>query len=288
MKRFLFFFTAASVVTFASCSKSESSDSPTNGNAKVQLSLTDAPADYEAVYISVKEVRINVGNAEAENAPEGTKGGEWITYPLGPAFAQPIDLLELRNGDYMYMGEPLALPAGKISQIRLILNETGNTVLLKDGSTHELTTPSAQQSGLKINLNQTLVPDGIYHISLDFDAARSVVARGNGMYNLKPVIKATTVTPDFGSISGFVLPAESKTTVYLLKGTDTIGVALPETPGSVHGTGFYRFTNLAAGTYNIFLNADSLTKYKDSTISNVVVAAGKTTSTNTATLSLKP
>lgn len=281
MKRSLLLLSAAGMLIFASCSKNESSSN--KGDAKVQLVLTDAPANYDAVYVNIKEVKINVGTPEADGVAEGSASGQWVNYPLKSDFNHRINLLDLRNGDYMYMGEPMSLPAGKITQIRLVLQESGNAVVV-DGVEHPLTTPSAQQSGLKINFNQTLSPDGIYKIWLDFDAARSVVARGNGDYNLKPVIKAMLEAATFGAISGIVLPSEAKTTVYLKQGTDTIAVAIPEIAGSPLGEGFFKFTNLNAGTYSLSLNADDATMYKDSTIATSVVKAGKITPLGTSTL----
>ena len=50
-------------------------------------------------------------------------------------------------------------------------------------------TPSAQQSGLKINLNKILVQDSLNDVLLDFDANESVVEKGNGGYSLKPVVR---------------------------------------------------------------------------------------------------
>lgn len=68
-----------------------------------------------------------------------------------------------------------------------------------------LTTPSALQSGLKLNVNID-VPEGrLADVVIDFDACRSVVRRGNsGAYNLKPVL---SVTPRILlAIVGFVPP----------------------------------------------------------------------------------
>ncbi|MCF3112043.1 DUF4382 domain-containing protein [Niabella sp. CC-SYL272] len=267
---------AAGLLMFASCSKNDSnSNAPENGNSKVQFVLTDAPALYDAVNINIKEVKINMGG-------EGTDSN-WVSYPLSPDLAKPVNLLDLRNGDYMYMGEPLSLPAGTISQIRLVLGD-GNTVVV-NGQSYNLSTPSAQQSGLKIKFNQTLEPNGIYKIWLDFDAARSVVKAGNsGIFNLKPVLYAKMEAATFGAIKGTVLPSVAGTTVYLLKGADTVGSAIPEKAGSTYGEGYYKFINLGTGTYSLSFNAVDSTNYKDSTVANIMVDAGKTTDVPKVTL----
>ena len=65
-----------------------------------------------------------------------------------------------------------------------------------------LTTPSAQQSGLKLNAKPFDVAEGqTVELVLDFDAARSVVRAGNsGKYLLKPVITVIAVL-DAGHIA---------------------------------------------------------------------------------------
>ncbi len=266
------------IFTLASCSKSD--DNGGNGNAQIQFVLTDGPGDYDAVYVNIKEVLINVGQAE----PGGSSNGTWVSYPLRPGFDRNVNLLELRNGKFTYMGEPLALPAGDISQLRLVLEETGNKVVV-DGVEHDLTTPSAQQSGLKINFHQTLEPGNIYRIWLDFDAGKSVVATGSGKYNLKPVIRAFVENADFGSISGIVLPAEAGATVYLVKNADTLATAIPEVAGSTLGLGFFKFANVEAGSnYTLRFAPSDSTLFIPVTMPGIVVENGKITSITTTTL----
>jgi hypothetical protein len=73
-----------------------------------------------------------------------------------------------------------------------------------DGTTYPLSTPSAEQSGLK--LQEPNITGGImYHVLLDFDANKSIVKLGNGGYKLKPVIR--TVGPAIsGTIISYLLP----------------------------------------------------------------------------------
>lgn len=272
MKKLFLFVSAAGLLALGSCSKSNTTNE--NGPAKVQFILTDAPADYNAINLDIKEVKINTGAADSETS--------WVTYPVSNYFSAPVNVLKYKNGNHVVMGEPLALPAGHISQLRLVLGDN-NTVVV-DGVTHNLTTPSAQQSGYKVKFNETLDPDGVYRIWLDFDAARSVVKTGNGKYILKPVVNAVTERASFGAINGFVLPADAKTTVYALRGTDTVASAIPEIADSQYGLGYFRFINLDAGSYNLVMDADNTTGYRDTTLSNVVVETGKVKSLGTLTL----
>ena len=112
------------------CSKNNSSTNP----AHIQIKLTDAPGDYKAVNVDVKEVQINT-------TTDSTSG--WESVPN--LNAGVYNLMDLTGGADTLLGT-LDMPAGKISQVRLILG-SNNTVTLKDGTTVNLTTPSAQQSG---------------------------------------------------------------------------------------------------------------------------------------------
>lgn len=275
MKQTFIILSAVTALLFASCAKNDSnSGNDPNGGSKVQFVLTDAPAPYDAVNINIKEINIIM---------EGKSGDSVVNYPLAPQLSGTVNLLTLKNGGYLYMGDPFSLPAGTISQIRLVLGD-GNTVVV-GGATHDLTTPSAQESGLKINFHQMLQPNGIYKIWLDFDVARSIVKAGNsGKYLLKPVIRANTEVATFGAIKGIVLPSIAGTTVYLLNGADTIGSTLPEKAGSTFGEGYYKFINLAPGTYSLSFNATDSTKYMDSTINNIAVTSGTVTNVNSVTL----
>ena len=68
-------------------------------------------------------------------------------------------------------------------------NPLANSVVPTGGGETALTMPSAQQSGLKMNVDIDVAAGQIADVVLDFDACKSVVRRGNsGQYNLKPVI----------------------------------------------------------------------------------------------------
>lgn len=260
MKNYFILFSTLSIMAFTSCSKNDAQQN--QNKSSVQLLLTDAPAPYDAVNIDIQRVEINTS---------GDDGG-WVSYPVAP---KTYDLLLLRNGQHVTMGDPLSLPDGKIEQIRLILG-SNNTVVV-DGQTYPLTTPSAQQSGLKINFHKDLAPNGVYRIWLDFDANRSIHKTGNGKYMLKPVIKAFSEETN-GQLRGYVLPAEAKAVVYALRGVDTVGSAIPAADG------YYKFVGLTDGVYTLSLNADDATGYKDATLNNLNVVYGKVTDAPNTTL----
>jgi hypothetical protein len=239
-----------------SCTKDDDNDS--GGKARLGVRLTDGPADYDAIYLDIRQVEfIMEGNTNVV---------------LTPARPGIYDLLRLRNGiDTLLLSADIT--PGTISQIRLILGP--NNSLVANSVVYPLNTPSAQESGLKLNLHETLVAGNSYEIMLDFDAGKSILQTGNGSYKLKPVIRAYTAATD-GRIKGYVLPAAAGTTVYATLGAETY-TAIP------NANGFFQFTGLPTGSYQVLFDAD-LPVYQDLTMNNVAVSYGVSTDLGTITL----
>jgi hypothetical protein len=175
------------------------------GTGAMRIGLTDAPAcGYDEVNITIEKVRVH------QNANAGDNDAGWSELVLSPA--RRVDLLTLQNGVVESLGE-LPLEAGSYTQMRLVLAENSNAMPLANSvvPTGEdetaLDTPSGQQSGLKIQLDNTVVGSGqVLDVVLDFDACRSVVKAGNsGHYKLKPVIQAITLVGNAGQgVVGYV------------------------------------------------------------------------------------
>src|SRR5690606_30464787 len=113
------------------------------------------------------------------------------------------------------------IPSGTIQEVRFILNDTGNSVVI-DGTSYPLTTPSGQTSDVKLKIHDNLEAGVAYTMTLDFDAAKSIVQTGNGKYILKPVIRAIPNAVS-GVITGAISPASSNPKIYAIAGTDTLG-----------------------------------------------------------------
>lgn len=249
----------AATTILTACNKKDST-TPSNQSqmANVSFYLTDDPANYDAVYIDIQQVEVTMEGSAA--------------VALTPVRPGVYNLLDFRNGlDTLLLRADL--PAGKIGQIRLILGSNNSVVI--DGQTYPLNTPSAQESGLKLNLQQEFAAGGAYVVWIDFDAGKSIVKTGSGKYNLKPVIRAYTEVTD-GRIKGYVLPTAALVTVYASNGTDTYA-AIPAADG------YYMFTGLPAGNYTVTYDASALL-YLDVTLNNVSVAYGQTTNLGTTTL----
>lgn len=178
----------------------------------LKLAITDKMSDaFAQVVISVREIR--VVPAGREDAADNDPG-----LPLVAQFSTPrvIDVMQLQFVQQA-LGE-VVLPAGVYSQVRLILapNPNGqgqlpvNYLVLKanPGSKVPLTTPSGQQSGLKILGPLVVKPGLITAAMIDFDPNTAIVTRGNGAYNLKPtgirLVQMADMLTQFGSIGGMV------------------------------------------------------------------------------------
>ena len=181
----------------------------------LRLALTDAPAcGYDHVYVTVDSVKVHQSASAGENDPG------WYPITL-PSLPKRIDLLELRNGLLEELGQT-ALPVGRYTQMRLVLspNSTSlpyaNAVTPTGGAQAALTTPSAQQSGLKLNVDIEIEPGKLADFVLDFDACKSVVSAGNsGKFNLKPVISVLPRFIDGMAVDGYVANSSPYTSVSL-------------------------------------------------------------------------
>ncbi len=234
----------------------------TKNKARLQVYLTDSPGDYEAVNIDVKDVMINV-TGDTVNGWQSLFGVHSGTY----------DLLKLVNDDDTLLADA-EIPSGRLHQIRLVLG-TENFVKI-NGQMIKLETPSAQQSGLKLNMQQDVVDGVLYKIVLDFDVAKSIVKTGNAKYLLKPTIR-TLLEAIGGSIKGVVMPNSFQSAVYAVQGTDTIA-------GTFTGSnGGYLIKALAAGTYSVHYHPGDNT-YMDSVRNGISVTDGHTTLIDTTVL----
>lgn len=226
----------------------------------LQVYLTDAPGDYEAIWIDIEAVRIHID--DEEGLDEDDEG--WITISDEP---MRVNLLELTNGEFEVLGET-ELEEGTYSQIRLILGEDNEIV--KNGVTHSLDTPSAQQSGLKLNVHTEIEGGEIYTLLLDFDASRSIVEAGNsGKFLLKPVIR-TVEFAQTGAIEGDIEPAESLPWVYAIASADTVAGT------KANAEGDFRLVGLLPGSYTVAIDP-TIDNFQNEELFDVEVIALDTT-----------
>ena len=246
------------------------------GNGTVRFAMTDAPAcGYDAVNVTVTKVRVH----QSGNAGESDAG--WQDLSVNPPAR--VDLLSLTNGVLFELGQ-LPVPAGKYTQLRLVLAENGgstplaNSVVPTGGSEVALKTPSGQQSGLKVNANIDVPADQLADFVIDFDACKSVVRAGNsGQYLLKPVL---SVVPRLvAGVQGFVGASliGPDTVVSLQQGGVVIKASVPDSSGR------FLLQPVPAGFYTLVVTAPGRAA---GVVDNVPVAADTVTSLNSSSTAL--
>lgn len=252
MKNFFQFFLCMVVAgtTLISCS----SDDKSGETANFTVKLVDAPGEYDNVFVNVQGIEVIVD-------------GQTHEFPV----VQPgqYDLLQLTGGNFASLLNE-QIPAGRLSQIRLILGADGNQAVI-DGQVVNLKTPSAQQSGLKLNVHYDLQPGVTYDFVLDFNVHESIVQLGAAQgYVLKPVIRVTTEA-ESGAIAGTISPAQAAT----VTATDGETVVTAETDSE---TGAYLLYGVPAGTYSVVIENEAA---ETKTVTDVVVEIGITTQMDT-------
>lgn len=216
------------------------------------IRMTDAPGPYNAVNIDLVAVEVT------------GSGGQSVMLNVNPGI---YDLLKLSNGIDTLIAVG-TLEDAKVQQIRLILG-TNNTVVVNNVS-YPLSTPSADQSGLKLQVHQTLQAGVLYTVLLDFDANKSIVETGNGTYKLKPVIR-TIETANSGAIRGKISPIGTLASVTATSSTNLTYSS------NVMASGDFLLMGIPAGTYSVTVNPAF--PYNVFTINNVVVTTGVTANT---------
>lgn len=238
----IFSFIVFAVLLATSCTKEKSKSSLT-------VLLTDAPANFNQVNVDVQAVEIT--GSGGEKIFLNTKTGIY-------------NLLEFANGEKTMLATG-DLEPGTIEQIRLILGP--NNSVMVDSVVHPLSTPSAQQSGLKLQVHKTFEPGVDYSLTLDFDALQSVVIKGNGEYQLKPVIRVIENALS-GSIKGTISPANLIATVTAIR--DSIPYSTV-----TNDNGNFLLPGLPAGTYKVTITPPL--PLQPVTILNKIVNIGSST-----------
>jgi hypothetical protein len=245
MKNF-WIISALLMVLVSACSKDEFNDA--ENVAQLKIRLTDAPVNYDSVNVEILEVRVHTSE-------EG-----WVSLDTESGI---YNLLDYTDGlDTLIAGD--FVPAGLVSQIRLVLGEANNVVI--DGISYPLEIPSGSTSGLKLNVHETLIGGLSYTMTLDFDAALSAVEHGNGDYHLKPVIRVLPTSVS-GAIEGNIQPPV-QCTVYAISGEDTLST-------TSNLLGDFLLQAVPAGTWTVWVDAPE--PYNDVTVENVNVTNGVVT-----------
>lgn len=256
MKKLILMMSIVAVAAMLNSCNNDSSNSGT-ANYTYKVRMTDAPGPYDAVNIDLVGVEVTGTNNQTVvlNATPGM-----------------YNLLNYSNGTSVLIANS-NLHDANVGQIRLILGPNSNVVV--DGVTYPLSTPSAEQSGLKLQVNQTLNADIDNEILLDFDAHSSIIQTGNGTYKLKPVVR-TVVTAISGNIKGTVTPIGPAALVSVTSSNGVLYTSI------VNSAGQFQVSGLPAGSYTLTLTPNLPATPVIQT--NIVVVAGLTTDVGVVTL----
>lgn len=260
---------------------SDSDPVPVAAAGTLRVALTDLPAcGYDEVNVTVEKVRVHQSASASDDA------GGWSEVVLNPV--KRVNLLNLTNGVLEELGAT-TLPAGTYTQLRLVLSNNtaaapmANSVVPTGGTETALDTPSAEQSGLKINTNVGVGPSQLTDIVLDFHVCNSVVRAGqSGRYILKPVLSILPrATATSLAVEGYVATA-------IANGTSSVSlqqagvVARATVPDA---TGKFLLSPVPAGTYDLVITANGRVT---SVVTGVPVTATSKTVVNPSTTPIDP
>lgn len=259
MKKYNLFLLA--ILSFAGFTACSDDDSVNNNDemAHVSVMLTDAPGDYDEVWVEVEDVMVKM---DVENENQDEEG--WIT--LGDIHTGQVNLLTLTGGETKLLADA-ELPEGNITDMRLVLG--GDNEIMVDGKSFSLKTPSAEQSGLKIKVDQEIEAGLEYNFILDFDVDKSIVETGNENYLLKPVLRASLVEKT-GTIKGSIHPTTEQALVVATNGAITVSAYTDE-------EGKFELHGLKEGTYLVTIIPDEDSGLDDIVKTDIVVESGGST-----------
>ncbi|MBI2844379.1 MAG: DUF4382 domain-containing protein [Armatimonadetes bacterium] len=245
--------------------------------SRLQLFLADDPLDAKEVNITISRVDVH------------KDGTGWITIRDFTSSPLTINILDYRyDGDsqtpdqYLLADSPL--DAGHYTQIRLVLTKI--EILDNSDVVHECEMNSQDKTGLKL-IGQFDVPqDTKTAVLVDFNAAKSIVAMGNGGFRLQPTVKVVplqisgvaTGTVVFKDASDTEVPVPAGATISAYQGTTLAGSALINEDGS------FGILGLIAGDYTLKLETEGYTAQDTS----VTVSPGGESSSGTITATAAP
>ena len=181
-----------SALLLGGCGGSGSSDNGGIGgggggstSGRLEVYMADAPGDPDVTAVEMTITRV-----------EANLNCGWQTISTTPV---DVNLLDLAKQEVLVGAN--TIPAGRYNQVRFFVEDA--TVTDETG-THELEIPSAERTGIKVNVNYDVEPNAVTGVLLDFNVYKSIVRTGNGRYKLQPVIPAVVRTAS-GTVTGRVV-----------------------------------------------------------------------------------
>jgi hypothetical protein len=270
------------VLIFHSCKKERADDKIPEGQQRVRIRLSDNPVPYQAVYVEIRQVVVQVipdscrGRGDRNNNDcyddDEYRCSVWDTLDIRPGV---YNLLDLSNGADTLLANGFTL-TGRINKIKLILGDNNSVVidsvsypLSLWGGIHSVTIQVKGRDIIEITPNDL-------QMWLDFDAGGSIVRVSNNHFVLKPRIRIW-VPSQTASIKGKVLPKNAHAIVAAIANGDTL-VAIPD-----RHDGRFKIRGLIGTSARVFINATA-NGYRDTTITNVTLIRGGETDIGTIQL----
>jgi hypothetical protein len=188
MRYFIGIVFLVAVVAMGSCaedmktSKMRVELSTQGGESKQQFTTKDLSL-VSAVNLDIRECHMHYSQ------PDNIEG--WFALPCQVGI---YNVLNINNDVTVVLVHDTLVPYGTVTQFRWILGPYNSVEIA--GIVYPLKVPSAEESGLKINLKGDIYHDHWIEVRLIFDAAASILEKGNGEYMLTPVIKVDVINQD--------------------------------------------------------------------------------------------
>jgi hypothetical protein len=203
--------------SFQACSNSSSSSNNGTPSGSLSVLVTDAPGDFDHVYITVKDIWVHTSDSA------GPQEAGWIKTPL--AAPVTVDLLSLTNGTMQSLWSGVTLAVGDYQQIRLVLTDSDdpltasaaalslsyNNEVINNSIEYPLHIPDANHGILLVG-HFKITDGGTLRLAIDFDADHDVVEFRHGEeYVLKPRLRYFDLD-NVGAIIGTLSTLSSGTT----------------------------------------------------------------------------
>jgi hypothetical protein len=167
---------ACDKTTTATGTTTKTNTSYAAGQGRIQVYVTDAPAQ------GISSIVIQASSVEVHRA--GDNEGEWITLLENPPSFDLFDVVGIQS----LLGSA-NIASGEYTQVRMSITSVTVTIA---GEESMAEVPSDK---LKFVGNITVTEGKTTSVSIDFDAEKSIVVKGNGDVSLKPVVKLLISKP---------------------------------------------------------------------------------------------
>jgi len=221
-------------------------DVSSNNKALINVLLIDAPGDFDEVWVEILGVELLTAGSR------GMENGDWVSLPY-TSLEKVVRLTDLVGGQRLLLGRK-EVPAGEVSQVKLVLGDTH--YFIKNGQQFPLQLVGNPEDLLTVDLEANAAVGIALDIYIDFNVAASIHPLGNGQFQLTPAIRVFTLEGTT-EVRGIVRPPASKPYVYAIHEADTFA-----TLTSVSGE--FRLRGLPATPYRILIRPRP--SYKDSVL----------------------